>query len=183
MLEAPGVNDEPLVAALIEIERFVGRAGWDQPARLFGLVPTVELIEAEPHLADQLTVSSDDALSSVEQQEFNPTGDDPLRALVRIAWSPAIAGCALSIERSFLSVEDGQIPDDVDEAAEYVAHHPKRQDIRVVAGAYRHEDGKVTTACVARVASQPDELLVGADMVPALTQALAMTLTDTQPRS
>ena len=36
-----------LTAALIEVERHVGRAGWDQPARLFALVPTAEFILAE----------------------------------------------------------------------------------------------------------------------------------------
>ncbi len=30
---------DALVAALIEVERHVGRSGWDQPARLFALVP------------------------------------------------------------------------------------------------------------------------------------------------
>ena len=37
---------DALVASLMEIERHVAGLGWDQPARLFALVPTVELIEA-----------------------------------------------------------------------------------------------------------------------------------------
>ena len=45
---------EALAAALIEVERHVGRSGWDQPARLFALVPTAELIAAEPSLARRL---------------------------------------------------------------------------------------------------------------------------------
>ena len=40
MLKQPDQQTERLLAALVEIERFVGRAGWDQPARLFALVPT-----------------------------------------------------------------------------------------------------------------------------------------------
>ncbi len=32
------------------------------------------------------------------------------------------------------------------------------------------------THCVARLATNPEELLIGADMVPALTQAVAYTL-------
>ena len=43
---------DALVASLMEIERHVAGLGWDQPARLFALVPTVELIEAEPQLAE-----------------------------------------------------------------------------------------------------------------------------------
>ena len=50
---------DALVASLMEIERHVAGLGWDQPARLFALVPTVELIEAEPQLAEHLTGGAD----------------------------------------------------------------------------------------------------------------------------
>ena len=46
---------DALVAALLEVERHVGRLGWDQPARLFALVPTAELLAAEPSLAEHLS--------------------------------------------------------------------------------------------------------------------------------
>ena len=69
---SPTEQAERLLAGLVEIERFVGQAGWDQPARLFALVPTEELLAAEPGLVDQLTVTAEGSLSSIEQDEFHP---------------------------------------------------------------------------------------------------------------
>lgn len=174
---------ETLLAALVEVERFVGRAGWDQPARLFALAPTAELIAAEPSLAEQLTPTAPDALSSIEQDDFRP-GTDLLTALSQIFWPPAVAGCALATERSFLPAElETEMPSDPQAAAEFVANHPQRRDLRVVAGALRIGQGKTITHCVARLASNPEDLLVGAEMVPALTQAVAWTLHDNEGHS
>lgn len=163
---------EALVAALVEIEQYVGASGWDQPARLFALVRTADLVQAEPHLAEQLTVTSDDALSSIEQEDFRD-GGDLLETLAGIRWSPSVHGCAMSLERTFLpaGLED-QIPSDPEEANRFVANHPQHQEIRVVVGALR--DG--STHGLARLVDQPDELLGGHDLVPALSQALAQTL-------
>lgn len=161
---------DALVAALVEIEHHVGSFGWEQPARLFALVRTAELVAAEPQLG--LTVTSDDALSSIEQEDFRD-GDDLLTTLAQISWSPSVTGCAISVERAFLpaGLED-QIPDDPDEAARFVANHDSRQDVRVVVGALR--DG--TTHGLARLVSHPEELLGGTDLVPGLAQALSGTL-------
>lgn len=180
MLKQTDQLAEALLAALIEIERFVGRGGWDQPARLFALVPTAELLASEPGLAGQLTVTSEDALSSIEQDDFRP-GTDLLTALGQIVWPASVAGCALATERSFLPADaEATIPDDLLLAAEYVANHPQRRDLRVVAGAVRGPGGTTITHCVGRLASNPEDLLVGADMVPALTQAVAWTLHDNE---
>lgn len=165
-------DPEALIAALVEIEHHVGQSGWDQPARLFALVRTADLVAAEPQLADQLKVTSDDALTSIEQEDFHD-GEGLLEALAHIQWSPSVHGCAMSLERSFLptGLED-QIPANPAEAETFVVNHPQHQDIRVVVGALR--DG--ITHGVARLVSQPDELLGGQDLVPALSQALAETL-------
>lgn len=169
-----GAQDQPeaLIAALVEIERHVGQSGWDQPARLFALVRTADLVAAEPHLADQLTVTSEDALSSIEQEDFRD-GEDLMTTLAQIGWSESVHGCALALERTFLpaGLED-QIPADPDEAARFVAKHPQRQDVRVVVGALR--DG--SSHGLARLVSEPDELLGGTQLVPALAGALARTL-------
>lgn len=178
MLKQTDEMAESLLAGLIEIERFVGRSGWDQPARLFALVPTTELLAAEPSLADQIMVTREDALSSIEQDDFRP-GTDLLTALGQIVWPASVAGCALATERSFLPADvETMIPDDPQLAAQYVANSPQRCDVRVVAGALRGPDAAIITHCVARLASNPEDLLVGADMVPALTQAVAWTLHD-----
>lgn len=165
------LSDDALVASLVEIERHVSRLGWDQPARLFALVRTDALIKAEPHLAEHLTVTAPDALSSVEQEDFHG-GEDLVVALSRISWPATVTGCAIAVERTFLpSHLEGEIPDD-DTAAEFVAHHPERQDVRVVVGVLR--DG--SHHGLARLVSAPDELLGSDDLVPGLVQALAETL-------
>lgn len=166
------ISRESLIASLAEIERHVTSSGWDQPARLFALVSTQGLIEAEPTLAGHLTATAADALSAIEQDEF-VAGDDWVGALRRITWPPRVVGCALAVERTFLSPDlEQQIPTDPDEAARFVSTHPSRQDVRVVVGALR--DGQ--THGVARLVSNPDDLLGAEDLVPGLSALLIDTL-------
>ncbi|MDP9444195.1 MAG: hypothetical protein M3P83_07545 [Actinomycetota bacterium] len=44
----------PLVTAVVEVEAHADAAGWDQPARIYALVPTDELLAREPALATTL---------------------------------------------------------------------------------------------------------------------------------
>ncbi|MEA4944139.1 MAG: PPA1309 family protein [Propionicimonas sp.] len=163
---------ESLTAALVEVERFVGRSGWDQPARLFALVRTAELIAAEPGLAEHLTNAPGDGFTSIEQEEFT-AGADLDETLARIAWPDTVAGCALCLERVFVPPEvEPELPEDPVAAAAVVADHPKRIDLRVVVGVTR--DG--ARHGVARVRGHEGELLGGTDLVPALTEALSRTL-------
>lgn len=170
------MSTDALVAALIEIERHVGHGGWDQPARLFALVPTAELIAAEPTLAEQLDRPGglpEGALSSIEQEGFR-TGDDLLDALERITWPPTVHGCVLAVERLFVPPHvETDIPDDPDAAATFVAAHPERRDVRVVVGVTREGGGYG----LARLKSAPDDLLAADDLVPGLGAALTRTLT------
>lgn len=178
----PDQTNEPsiaLVAVLMELERHVGSAGWDHPPRLFALVPTDDFIVAEPVLAEQLSLrgSSDggraDELTAVEQDHFAPTGD-LLGDLAELEWPPSVSGCALATIRTFLpSGFEGVLPEDPAEASRVVAEHPDRQEIRVVVGVQR--DGQ--RHGVARIATQPQELLAAEDLVPGLADALAATLT------
>ena len=166
-------RSEALVACLMEIERHVASSGWDQPARLFALVPTVELIAAEPALAAHLgPPTSPDALSSVEQEGFG-AGEDPVDALALIAWPATVHGCAMALERTFLPPDaEADLTTDPQDHARIVAAHPRRMDVRVVVGASR--DG--TRHGVGRLRTHPDELLAGPDLVPGLASALARTL-------
>ncbi len=167
-------ESDALVAALMEIERHVAGIGWDQPARLFALVPTSELISAEPQLAEHLTGGIEPQpgqLSAIEQDGF-AGGSDLGEALARIAWPATVAGVALSLERFFLpGAADAGLGEGA-AASEQVRTHPGREEIRVVAGAVRggHSYG------VARIRSHPDDLLSGTDLVPGLAAALARTL-------
>ncbi|WP_316667553.1 PPA1309 family protein [uncultured Propionibacterium sp.] len=173
----PTPAQEPLAAALVEIEHYVGASGWDQPARLFALAPTAQLLEAGPALADRLAVTGPGQLSPIEQDDFHP-GQDVLSGLAAIAWPSTVAGCAVCTERSFLPAGvEADIPGDPAGAADYVAAHPAREDIRVVMGALR--DG--TTYGVARLASHPGELLAGDELVPALSGALVRTFEWEEP--
>lgn len=169
------MTHDALVAALMEIDRHVGHGGWDQPARLFALVPTAELIAAEPSLAAQLQRDDEppaDALSSIEQDGFH-SGQDLLDALEHIMWPPTVHGCALAVERLFVPPHvESDLPDDPDAAAAFVADHPERRDVRVVVGVTR-DGGRYG---LARLRSDADELLAADDLVPGLGAALSRTL-------
>lgn len=163
---------DALVAALAEIERHVGVLGWDQPARLFALVRTDELVRAEPALAAHLVPGAPDSLSSIEQEDFRE-GDDLQATLESMQWSPAVSGVALVLERSFLPAQaEADLPDDPAEAADAVAAHPAHQDMRVVVGVLR--DG--ATHGLARLRERPDELLGGPQLAPGLAEVLKGTL-------
>lgn len=164
---------DALIAALMDIERHVTSQGWDQPARLFALVRTDELIRNEPSLAAHLTQGNDDALSSIEQEDFH-AGEDLEATLSKMRWPASVYGCAIALESSFLPPKyEHELPTNPDEQAEFVAKHEQRQDVRVVVGALRNG----ARHGVGRLTSHPDELLGATDMVPGLTTAIAGTLT------
>ncbi|NNG18873.1 hypothetical protein HJ590_04665 [Naumannella sp. ID2617S] len=185
---------DALIASLIELEHHVGADGWDQPARLFALVTTDDLLAAEPQLAEHLGLRGSaeghppGALTAIEQDGFRGAGEhehgrgagpdaadetDLPAVLGRIAWPETVDGCALVLERTFLPAgHEGTLPEDPQEAAAYVAAHEQRQELRLVVGVLR--DG--TRHAVARLVSQPDELLGGAELAPGVAEVLAATL-------
>jgi len=169
---------DALVAALLDLDRHVGRDGWDQPPRLFALVLTDVLAEAEPALSQQLGLRTTKdgglpgALTAIEQDEFRSTGD-LTRDLETLEWPDSVFGCALATVRTFLpSTYEADLPADPEAAAAVVAGHPQRQEIRVVVGA----DRAGNRHGVGRLASRPEEVLGAADLVPGLSSALAHTL-------
>lgn len=160
-----------LVACLMDVERHVSSAGWDQPARLFALVTTSTLLEVEPQLRGRVPEGSPDALTAIEQDEFHAT-HDIVERLSGIFWPDTVEGCALALERAFLPAQyEADVPEDPDEAAQFVAKHPNKTDVRVVVGVLR--DG--SRHGVARLLSNPDDLLGGDDLVPGLAEALSDT--------
>lgn len=170
----PSEAREALIATLVELEHHVGADGWDQPARLFALVLSAELGRAEPALVADLGLADapEGALTAVEQDDFDPTGD-LLGDLERIEFPATVFGCAISTERTFLPrAYEADLPEDPAAAAAAVAAHPERQEIRVVVGVTRSGDRHG----VARLVSAPTELLAADDLVPGLSEALAHTL-------
>ena len=139
-----------LPETVVEIERHVATAGWDQPPRLYALADTADVLAREPALAAQLALAPDGVgLTPVEQEDL--PRDRPLTR------------CA----------EEG-MPDEDDLAAEWAATHPDRADVRIVVGVLR--DG--STSCVLRVRGHESEhdLVRDPEVSTELVRALAGTL-------
>lgn len=182
-LDTPRVGDldvDPaLASAVLEIEQHASSLGWEQPARLFALVDTADLVLREPALAAAMGL--DDAAEQGSLTAVEQDGLDPAVALERsletISWPAGVSGCAAVVERFVLPPgADDDIPEDAEQAAAYAAEHPARQELRLVAGVTRAG----ATYCAMRFRSHDDDSLVvgGADLVPALLELLAATLTD-----
>lgn len=160
-----------LIACLMDVERHVSSAGWDQPTRLFALVTTSTLLEVEPQLRGRVPEAAHDALTAIEQDEFHAS-ENLSERLAQIYWPDTVEGCAIALERGMLPPEhEASLPEDPDEAAEFVAKHPGRIDVRVVVGVLR--DG--TRHGLARLVSEPDDLLGAEDLVPGLADSLLGT--------
>lgn len=171
--------DPALAAAVFEIESHHSGSGWDQPARLYALVDTAQLVEREPALAAAMgldAASADGSLTPIEQEELAP--DQLLeRVLESIVWPANVAGCVAVVERLVLPPDaDAKIPDDRADAEEFAREHPDRQEVRIVAGATRAG----STYCALRLRAHDDDQSVvgGAHLVPGLLALLGATLTE-----
>lgn len=162
--------------ATVEVEQHASQAGWDQPSRLFALVPTAELAMAEPELAAELGISDGygDPYTPVEQV-LEDQGQSLEQLLGAIMWPPEVAGALAVVERVVLPPEaEDQVPDDADLAVTYAAQHDRREEVRIVVGVLRTGEAH----CVVRLRSHDsdDALMHGPDVVPALVEALRETL-------
>jgi hypothetical protein len=185
-MNAPGPLDDlidgvdpALAAAVLEIETHIASDGWDQPARLYALVPTAELVAKEPTLAHAMGLDEAAAagsLTPVEQESLGADADLE-RSLESITWPPGVAGCAAVVERLVLPpTAEAQVLEDPDGAAAYARVHPDRQDVRIVAGATRA--GATYCALRLRAADDDQSVLTGNDLVPGLLSLLRGTLED-----
>jgi len=166
----PAFLEDPLLAvAVAESEEFVGSAGWDQRPQLFALVPTAELMEAQPEMAAQLDQGS--FYTPIAQEEL-PDGD-LAEALAHLSWPPAVAGCVLVQEIVVLPPSaQTELSEDPTEAAEQAARHPERTEARLAVGVLRDGGG----ACVMRLRGEHEDTpLRGADLAPNLIDALELT--------
>jgi hypothetical protein len=171
--------DPALATAVLEIESHIADGGWDQPARLYALVDTAQLVEHEPQLAAAMGLdapSEEGSLTPIEQDQID---EHQLleTVLEQIVWPEGVTGCAAVVERLVLPPEvDEAIPSDPTAAQEFAREHPDRQEVRIVAGATRHG----ATYCALRLRAHDDDQSVvgGADLVPGLLTLLSATLTD-----
>ena len=172
-------EDPALAAAVLEIEAHVARDGWDQPARLYALVDTAELVAQEPALAAAMSIDGpgDDGSFTPIEQDGLPPGQTLEAALPTIAWPESVAGCAAVIERLVLPPgTDDDIPEDPAAAELFAREHPDRQEVRMVAGVTRAG----TSYCALRLRAHDDEQSVvnGTELVPGLLELLHATMHD-----
>lgn len=168
-----------LSRAVIEIERHVSSGGWDQPAQLFALVPTAELLRAEPQLAAELGAKDlSQPLTPVAQGDLPDGMDDEhlADALARIEWPDGVSGCALAVERIVLpAAAEAGLPDDSAdiEIARLAGSDPRRHEVRMVAAVLR--DGDRFGAVRLRTHDEDTAVLTGTDLVPTLCEVLSLT--------
>lgn len=171
--------DPALAAAVLEIETHAAGDGWDQPARLFALVETAQLVEREPALASAMGLDESAAqgsLTPVEQDHLVPERSLE-EQLQQISWPSGVQGCAAVVERLVLPPDaDAEIPDDPSEAEEFARNHPDRQEVRIVAGATRA--GSTYCALRLRAHDEDQSVVASPDLVPVLLQLLQATLED-----
>ncbi|CAA9286736.1 MAG: hypothetical protein AVDCRST_MAG41-4054 [uncultured Corynebacteriales bacterium] len=166
---------ELLQETLVEIERHVAGAGWDQRPQLFALARTADLMQREPDFAAALGLDADrmpaESLTPVEQ---DPLPDGPLdESLAQVGWPREVAGCALVQEVVMLPPEVEEAMPRHADVLDWAVEHPQRREARLAVAVLR--DG--TRACTVRMRGQDEEeLLVGPDLAPALADALAATL-------
>lgn len=160
-----------LVTAAREVEEFVASGGWDQPTQVFALVPTAELLAAEPTLSEQLDPAS--ALTPIAQESL--PSDDLSESLARISWPDQVTGCAIVQEIVVLPPEaEAELPEDPEHAKQAAAEHPDRHEARLVAAVLR--DGGQT--CVMRLRGtddDPGQVVQDESLAPNLLLALRET--------
>lgn len=170
------VFDPALAAAVVEIEEHAAESGWDGQARLFALVDTAELTAREPGLAAALGLDAADGSLTPVEQELE-AGQQLEQVLEQIGWPPEVSGCAAVVERLVLPpAAEGDVPEGLEEAQAFAADHPDRQEVRIVAGVTRAG----ATWCTLRLREhdRTEDVIGGADLVPALLALLGTTLED-----
>lgn len=169
--------DPVLATAVREIEAHAAEAGWDQPSRLYALVPTADLLSREPGLAAAMGIDEVSAAGSLTpvEQDHTPVDRALEEVLEQIMWPAEVFGAAAVVERLVLPPEaDDEIPEDPEAAEQFASSHPDRQEVRIVAAATRGG----STYCALRFRSHDDasSVVESPDLVPALLELLLSTL-------
>ncbi|WP_280449577.1 PPA1309 family protein, partial [Nocardia brasiliensis] len=86
-----------LARSVREVAEFVDAEGWGRPPQMFALVPTADLVAAQPELLEQLDEGAE--LTPVAQESFpdDITGGSMAldEFLATTSWPPAVQGCVL----------------------------------------------------------------------------------------
>ncbi|GAB2641226.1 PPA1309 family protein [Nocardia goodfellowii] len=140
-----------LSRAVREVAEFADAEGWGRPPQLFALVPTADLVAAEPGLLDQLDQGNELTPIAQEALPDDITGGSMAldEFLATTTWPPAVRGCVLVQEIVVLPPDAESTLDDAltplladheaaDAAARAAAHaHPERRAARLFAGVLR----------------------------------------------
>lgn len=164
-----------LEEVVLDLERHSAALGWDASPKLYALVESGVLLEQDPELATDLGLAEGTETIAALEQPPLPESARVEDALATILWPEAVAGCALVLERVVLPPEaEDELPEDEATAVTWAAEHPAREEVRMVVGVLR--DGSRYSALRLRKHDTDDEVLAGEDLVPALAEALAITL-------
>ncbi|WIK63690.1 PPA1309 family protein [Gleimia hominis] len=177
--------EEGLTVAVTEIERSAAQLGWDRASTVYALVPTGELLELDELPADmrnQLESTWDHSphtLTAVIQEDL--PGTDLEETLAQLGWPESVLGAAVCTERVMVPPEvQDSAPEDPQEAVEYFANHPDRDEVRIVTGVLR--SGESWCAVRTRSHDEDDEVAQGMNLVPGLVDALLATFAPAQAR-
>ncbi|WP_097244755.1 PPA1309 family protein [Nocardia amikacinitolerans] len=182
-----------LSRAVREVAEFTDAEGWGRPPQMFALVPTADLVAAEPGLLDQ--IDQGDELTPIAQE---PLPDDITGGsmaldefLATTSWPPAVKGCVLVQEIVVLPPDAESTLDDAlaplladHEAADAAARaaaeaHPGRREARLFAAVLR--DGASLSLLQVRPQDDEDDfgdldLRIYPNLAPNLIEALHHTL-------
>ncbi|MFC9997707.1 PPA1309 family protein [Nocardia sp. NPDC127526] len=185
-----------LYRCIREVAEYVDGEGWDRPPQMFALVPTADLVAAEPSLLNQ--VDAADALTPIAQEPFpeDIAGEADARALdeflATTSWPLSVEGCVLVQQIVVLppaaeqTLDDAIAPlladrDAADRAARRAAvTHPGRRDARLFVGVLR--DGTSLSLLQVRPSEDEEdpwgdlELRTAPNLAPNLVEALRHTL-------
>lgn len=149
-----GPVESALRAAVVEVESHVAREGWDQPMRLFAIVPTRLVRAANP----ELVLNDDREYASVEQDSG---GADVVALLETIEWDDDVVGAIVVMERVVVDGDAATLDD-----PEVGPQH----ELRLACGVLR--DGTSLVALRLREHDADDDVAVGSDLAPELGQLL-----------
>ncbi len=184
-----------LYRCIREVAEFADAEGWDRPPQIFALVPTADLVAAEPALQDQLDDGAELTPIAQEPLPDDVTGELALdEFLATTSWPEAVRGCVLVQQIVVLPPDAEQTLDDAiaplladrdaaDRAARDAAiTHPGRRDARLFAGVLREG----VSLCLLQVRPDEDDaddpfgndldLRTAPNLAPNLIEALAHTL-------
>ncbi|MBX6388158.1 MAG: hypothetical protein IRZ08_04005 [Frankia sp.] len=133
-MTSPNITE--LASVVLEVEAHVAQGGWNQPAKVYALADTADLLAREPSLAPHIGDAPPGSLTPVEQEPL-PVGrlDE---VLASIYWPPEVLGCVLVTELVVLPPSaEQEAPYDEREIELWATNHPERQDVRLAVAVTR----------------------------------------------